>query len=323
MFGKNKKPPSLTREKSATSVKLKKEKMKKVKPAKEQRVKSNKELDLKQPFIKLRSVVYSLVAIMAAALVYGMFFMQIPKIEPLTQLNPTGPNKEEERPEEIVEERDDSILHMNGYILGDNLYLMDKTKINESIEKGVVKYLRWNPLNFNANAEEKPEEVVEEKEEVPVVPEPVSKGIKITKPSGELIAELEYSTGTLPVSKELYIVSKKYGPDTDKFHYGIDVESPNIANADVNSVLPGIVSNVGFLDDDYGHYVVVNHGTVSSLYAHLKERPLVSIGDRVLVGDKLGYVGDSGTAETPHLHFEMDVDAERFDPELFIKQINN
>lgn len=323
MFGKNKKTPSLTREKPVADGKLKKEKMKKNKPAKERRVKSNKELDLKQPLIKSRSVVYSLVAIIAAGLVYGMFFMQIPKIVPLTQPNLTGPKEEEERPEEIVEERDDSILHMNGYILGDNLYLMDKTKINESVEKGVVKYLRWNPLNFNANAEEKPEEVVEEKEETPVVPEPVSKGIRITKPSGELIAELEYSTGSLPVSKELYTVSKKYGPDTDKFHYGIDIESPNIANADVNSVLPGIVSNVGFLDDDYGHYVVVNHGTVSSLYAHLKERPLVSIGDRVLVGDKLGYVGDSGTAETPHLHFEMDVDAERFDPELFIKQINN
>lgn len=56
-----------------------------------------------------------------------------------------------------------------------------------------------------------------------------------------------------------------------------------------------------------GNYVVIDgDGTgVDYAYMHLRRTPLVSTGQRVFTGQKLGEVGDSGRASGCHLHFEM------------------
>jgi murein DD-endopeptidase MepM/ murein hydrolase activator NlpD len=56
-----------------------------------------------------------------------------------------------------------------------------------------------------------------------------------------------------------------------------------------------------------GNYVVVDAaGTrIDHVYMHMREAPLVSTGDRVFTGQKIGEVGDTGRATGCHLHFEM------------------
>jgi murein DD-endopeptidase MepM/ murein hydrolase activator NlpD len=56
-----------------------------------------------------------------------------------------------------------------------------------------------------------------------------------------------------------------------------------------------------------GNYVVVDAaGTgIDHVYMHLREPALVSTGDRVFTGQKIGEVGDTGRATGCHLHFEM------------------
>ena len=56
-----------------------------------------------------------------------------------------------------------------------------------------------------------------------------------------------------------------------------------------------------------GNYVVIDgDGTgVDYAYMHLRKPPLVSTGQRVFTGQKLGEVGDTGRASGCHLHFEM------------------
>lgn len=56
-----------------------------------------------------------------------------------------------------------------------------------------------------------------------------------------------------------------------------------------------------------GNYVVVDAaGTrMDHVYMHMREAPLVSTGDRVFTGQKIGEVGDTGRATGCHLHFEM------------------
>jgi murein DD-endopeptidase MepM/ murein hydrolase activator NlpD len=56
-----------------------------------------------------------------------------------------------------------------------------------------------------------------------------------------------------------------------------------------------------------GNYVVVDTaGTgIDHVYMHLREAPLVSTGERVFTGQKIGEVGDTGRATGCHLHFEM------------------
>tara|TARA_B110000046_G_scaffold144639_1_gene151740 strand:- start:321 stop:1535 length:1215 start_codon:yes stop_codon:yes gene_type:complete len=56
-----------------------------------------------------------------------------------------------------------------------------------------------------------------------------------------------------------------------------------------------------------GNYVGISHsGKVQTYYAHLKKNSiLVSKGDVVLPGQKLGQVASSGNSSSPHLHFEL------------------
>jgi murein DD-endopeptidase MepM/ murein hydrolase activator NlpD len=60
--------------------------------------------------------------------------------------------------------------------------------------------------------------------------------------------------------------------------------------------------------------VEVDHGNgVSTLYAHARELS-VQPGDTIEEGQALGFVGQSGKATGPHLHFEVRVEGKPVDP---------
>ncbi len=66
-----------------------------------------------------------------------------------------------------------------------------------------------------------------------------------------------------------------------------------------------IVSRVGGWNGGYGNYVVINHGNgTQTLYAHMV-RDVSSVGERVSAKQIIGYVGETGEATGPHLHFEV------------------
>lgn len=66
----------------------------------------------------------------------------------------------------------------------------------------------------------------------------------------------------------------------------------------------------------YGKTVVLQHGTkYSTLYAHLSNyRQGQKVGSRVKQGDIIGYLGSTGLATGPHLHYEFRVDGTHRDP---------
>ncbi len=57
----------------------------------------------------------------------------------------------------------------------------------------------------------------------------------------------------------------------------------------------------------YGNFISIGHSdSLYTIYAHLKKYSLkVHIGDSVEQGQFIGYVGSSGRATDPHLHFEV------------------
>jgi len=60
----------------------------------------------------------------------------------------------------------------------------------------------------------------------------------------------------------------------------------------------------GAWNGGYGNYVVVSHSNGSqTLYSHMKS-VVVSSGQSILRGQIIGYVGASGLATGPHLHFQ-------------------
>lgn len=62
-----------------------------------------------------------------------------------------------------------------------------------------------------------------------------------------------------------------------------------------------------FKHKKYGNCVVISHnnGEIYSLYANMYHGIKVKIGDKITKGQCIGYVGNTGDSEIPHLHFEI------------------
>ncbi len=102
----------------------------------------------------------------------------------------------------------------------------------------------------------------------------------------------------VPVSGTL---TRNYEPQEG--HYGLDIASTE--NEEVINVADGTVISSGWTID-YGYVISVQHkeGVVST-YKHCAKLYRAK-GEKVLKGDVLGLVGDTGiTSSGPHLHFEI------------------
>src|SRR5690606_21066325 len=65
----------------------------------------------------------------------------------------------------------------------------------------------------------------------------------------------------------------------------------------------------------YGNVVILEHGgNITTVYAHLSRFGQHKVGSRVKQGDVIGYVGSSGLATGPHLHYEYRVNGVHRNP---------
>ena len=87
-------------------------------------------------------------------------------------------------------------------------------------------------------------------------------------------------------------------------HKGIDFGAP--IGTRVKSTADGVVDFVGN-QKGYGRVVILRHqGRYTTLYAHLSRFAAgLRKGVRVTQGEVIGYVGESGWATGPHLHYEF------------------
>ncbi len=82
---------------------------------------------------------------------------------------------------------------------------------------------------------------------------------------------------------------------------GVPLGSPVVAAADGTVIL----AKDGGWNGAYGSYVVVSHSNgTQTLYAHLNSVSVVR-GQKVVQGQKLGGMGNTGRSTGPHLHFEI------------------
>jgi murein DD-endopeptidase MepM/ murein hydrolase activator NlpD len=96
-------------------------------------------------------------------------------------------------------------------------------------------------------------------------------------------------------------------------HTGVDFAAPRGTPAWATA--DGVVEFAG-VKGGYGNVVEIRHsGSVSTLYAHLSGFGAgVRKGERVSQGQTVGYVGSTGYATGPHLHYEFKISGQHQDP---------
>jgi len=101
---------------------------------------------------------------------------------------------------------------------------------------------------------------------------------------------------------------------TIRAHRGVDYGART--GTPVHSAGDGRVIFMG-IKGGFGNTVEIQHGKrYTTLYAHLSKFPKnMKNGSRVTQGDVIGYVGSTGLATGPHLHYEFRVDGKHYDPQ--------
>jgi len=101
--------------------------------------------------------------------------------------------------------------------------------------------------------------------------------------------------------------------NTIRAHNGVDYAAKR--GTPIRSTGEGLIQSVGW-KSGYGRTIVIRHGgEITTLYAHLeKYHPSISKGMKISQGQTIGFVGDSGLATAPHLHYEFRIGEKRTDP---------
>ncbi len=91
------------------------------------------------------------------------------------------------------------------------------------------------------------------------------------------------------------------------FHSGLDIAGTGYGSP-IYAANNGVIETMKDLGNtSYGKHIMINHNNgYYSLYAHMSSFASgISVGSTVSRGDIIGYVGSSGWATGPHLHFEI------------------
>ena len=109
--------------------------------------------------------------------------------------------------------------------------------------------------------------------------------------------------------------NSRFHPVLNKWraHRGVDFAAPT--GTRVKATADGMVASFG-RENGYGNVIKINHqGRYSTVYGHLSRFAKgLHRGQRVLQGEVIGYVGMTGLASGPHLHYEFKVDGRQHNP---------
>ena len=118
-------------------------------------------------------------------------------------------------------------------------------------------------------------------------------------------------------NKDLTRISSGFGMRIDpfygtlRFHTGMDFTAPT--GTEIYATGDGVVSFSGW-KQGYGNCIMVDHGFgYNTLYGH-NNKNLVQVGQKVVRGEVIGHVGNTGKSKGPHLHYEVIVNGKHDNP---------
>lgn len=150
---------------------------------------------------------------------------------------------------------------------------------------------------------------------------------EITSEIQRLVA-LQTLARSLPLGVPIdhYNLTSSFGKRSDPitgelaFHGGLDFGAA--PNSKIMATAPGRVIHAGPLGP-YGNTVEIDHGMgVTTRFGHMKE-VTVREGQDVSYRDIIGVIGSTGRSTGRHLHYEVRLDGEAYDPERFLNTGRN
>ncbi|MEM1337911.1 MAG: M23 family metallopeptidase [Bacteroidota bacterium] len=119
-------------------------------------------------------------------------------------------------------------------------------------------------------------------------------------------------------NEDLIRMASGFGWRTDPFtkarkmHKGMDFTAPR--GTPIYATGDGEVLRADNRSSGYGKHIRIDHGYgYLSLYAHLSKYNVTS-GQKVKRGDLIGFIGNTGRSQAPHLHYEVWKDGEKINP---------
>ena len=111
--------------------------------------------------------------------------------------------------------------------------------------------------------------------------------------------------------------TSSYGRRWGRLHAGVDLAAGT--GSPIRAVTDAVVESAR-RESGYGLCVRLRHadGTVS-VYAHMS-RLLVSTGEKVSAGQRIGLEGNTGRSTGPHLHFEIRVNGTPINPAAWLRK---
>ena len=218
------------------------------------------------------------------------------------------------------------ILDLQQENIDEYLYLLEIAEqnwaiMNEMIEQAVQDY--YEQLEKEEDTEYR---LTEEYKRIYVLP-----GIREKMENGSICKGAEYYEDgeeyIWPLPMKHYsksVIRSRYGNRTyvnsegkkvTEFHKAYDLAVPG--KTEIYAVKSGTVITAKY-DKSYGYYIVVLHeDDTRSLYAHCSKL-LSKVGEYVLQGENIALVGTTGNSTGNHLHIEMRVGKQHYNPANYI-----
>lgn len=154
----------------------------------------------------------------------------------------------------------------------------------------------------------------------------LTKGMELFIPGAKMdYTALKSAMGELfsyPLQSGCWRLTSLFGKRKDPItgapssHTGIDMAAPK--GTTIKAAMSGKVVKAMY-SPVYGNYIIIDHGNgYQTLYGHMTKY-VVSRGQYVEQGQRVGYVGSTGYSTGPHLHFTVYKDGRLVDPLSLLK----
>ena len=147
------------------------------------------------------------------------------------------------------------------------------------------------------------------------------KGANDTYPSNVSMKKYVPDTkGIMPVNgivtSEFGIRRNPFDKKEKDFHTGIDIAQRK--GYFIKSAFDGVVTETGYTDIAGNYIKIKTDDHIQTFYGHT-QFVFVKSGEKVIKGQVIATVGDSGLVTGPHLHFEVLYDGNRVNPQYAVE----